>query len=359
MTDNISRIALIVTERCYRPGEQVSGHVTFRPAHKHDKVHLQTCGREAVSWVETMSYSVQGWNQTYVEEFKSDNKLFYSTLELGFPSELDVQRTYTLNFTFRLPQNIPGNHADAGGVGVVYQIQAYDAVDNVKATAEIKVVQEPLILNRISVKSKKPLTLCCNRGDVLSRFTFDSVSYKPGETVLITPVIVNKSKGQLKQYQLTLKSIVEMKTPEKTKKVENIVMKEQIQPPTDRESFMFRLPPSLHQCSFGSIYNHYYLLSIHLDMTSGWGPSVEIPIFVLLDPPSSSMFTSESIKEDVDETDLPPVEIQILQNCSTNFRPSFSLSKFSNVSEIPKELGSMGSRLYKSASKLMQSFAIR
>jgi hypothetical protein len=100
MSDNTTSIELILGEPSYRTGDEVHGKVLFRPRHRQDKVHLQVCGREAVAWVETMSYSVQGWNQTYVEEFKAENKLFYSTLELGFPAELDLDKTYTVDFSF-------------------------------------------------------------------------------------------------------------------------------------------------------------------------------------------------------------------------------------------------------------------
>ena len=357
MSDHSTSIVVTLADKSYKPGEEVHGKVQFRPGNKNDKVHLQVCGREAVAWVETMSYSVQGWNQTYVEEFKAENKLFYSTLELAFPDELDTSRTYTVDFSFYLPTSLPGSHSDTGGIGVLYRIQAYDSLDHVKSVVDLNVIQEPILQNRISVKSKKPLTLCCNRGEVLSRFTFDQASYKPDETVLITPVIVNKSKGSLKHYQLTLKSVIEMKSPEKSKKVESVVWKEVIQPPSERESFMFKLPPGLPQCSFGSIYNHYYLLSIHLDMTAGWGPSVELPLFVLSSHHEAST-TIKSIREENENVDLPPVIVRI-QNGPNKFEPIFTLKSFPNVSEIPKELGSMGSRLYKSASRLMQSFANR
>lgn len=355
MSNHSTEINLIIPSRNFRSGDEVKGHMVFRPAHKLDKVHLQVSGREAVAWAETISYSVQGWNQTYVEEFKAENKLFYSSLELSFPTELDTNKTYTVDFSFFLPLNLSGSHTDNGGVGIVYRVQAFDSIDHVKSVIDLNVIQEPLISNRISVKSKKPLTLCCNRGDILSRFTFDQASYKPGDTVLVTPVIVNKSKGTLKHYQLTLKSVIEMKAPEKSKKVENVIMTELVQPPTERDSFMFTIPANIGQCSFGSIYNHYYVLNIHLDMSAGWGPSVEIPLFVLLNATSGSS-SIYPIKEDQDAVDLPPVIVRI-QNGSARVEPTFTLKKFPNVSEIPKELGSMGSRLYKSASRLMQSFA--
>jgi len=357
MSEHSTSISLDLANKTHKAGDEVIGRVHFRPGHKPDKVHLQVCGREAVAWVETMSYSVQGWNQTYVEEFKAENKLFYSTLELSFPEELDTSKTYTVDFSFYLPPTLPGSHSDAGGMGIVYRIQAYDSLDHVRSTVDLDVIQEPIVENRISVKSKKPLTLCCNRGEILSRFTFDQPNYKPGETVLITPVIVNKSKGVIKHYQLTLKSVIEMKSPEKSKKVENVVMKELIQPPSERESFMFKLPSELPQSVFGSIYNHYYVLNIHLDMTSGWGPSVELPLFVLSSAHDQSS-TIKSIKEENEQIDLPPVILRI-QNGPKKFEPIFTLKSFPNVSEIPKELGSMGSRLFKSASRLMQSFANR
>jgi hypothetical protein len=355
MPDHRTELKLIIPGLNYKSGDEVKGKVVFRPAHKLDKVHLQVSGREAVAWVETMSYSVQGWNQTYIEEFKAENKLFYSSLELGFPTELDMDKTYTVDFSFFLPLNLPGSHTDNGGVGIVYRIQAFDSIDHVKSVFDLNVIQEPLVSNRISVKSKKPLTLCCKRGDILSRFTFDQASYKPGDTVLVTPVIVNKSKGTLKNYQLSLKSVVEMKCPEKSKKVENVIMTEQVQPSTQNDAFMFTIPDAIGQCSFGSIYNHYYVLNIHLDMSAGWGPSVEIPLFILLNPTSDSS-SIYPIKEDQEAVDLPPVVVRI-QNGPTRNVPTFNLNKFPNVSEIPKELGSVGSRFYKSASRLMQSFA--
>jgi hypothetical protein len=321
-------------------GEDVSGIVTFKPGHFNDKLYIEVYGRETVAWVETVSYSVQGWNQTYVEEFKDERRLFHSTLLVDLPAELNLSRTYQIPFSFQLPLTLPGYCVETSGFGTTFRVRAYNSMEHIKAVAEVHVIQPNIITKSLTVKSKQPLKLCCTqRGSVSSRFTLDKPSYAPGETIHVTPVILNDSKGNLKLIEMKLRSVTEMHAPGKMKKIEKLVC----------QTTHLWNPNDLQQCSFGQIYSHYYVLDIHLNMSAGWGPSCSVPVIVLGCPVEERLITPN----DPESQELLPLLIRITP--VSHYEPCFSIKSFPNVSELSADTS--GSRIWKSASRLMRSFS--
>jgi hypothetical protein len=123
-------------------GDEVRGTVTFRPSHANEKLSFEVYGRESVAWTETTSYSVQGLNQTYFEEFKEENRLFHSTSPVHLPTELDLSQTYRIGFSFQLPSSLPGSCIESNGFGTTYRVRAYTSIDHVKSMADIHVIQQ-------------------------------------------------------------------------------------------------------------------------------------------------------------------------------------------------------------------------
>jgi len=348
MTDCGTLIQVHLTRKTYAPGELISGVVIFKPSQSNDKLHLEVYGRESVGWVDTISYSVQGWNQTYIEERKDESRIFQSTLLIELPSELDTKKSYKIGFSFELPINIPGSGFEVNGFGISYRVRAYNAIDRIKSIADIHVIQPPIFTNRLTVKSKNQLKFCCTqRGDISTRFTLDKPFYHPGDIAQITPVILNNSKGIIRHVEMKLRSVTVMHANGKSKTLEKTIQEERSEWTDETREFSFQLPSDLAQCAFGNIYSNYYVLDIHVNISAGWGPTCSIPVILTTSQPES-----EKPPIEVDNVShLSPVMIKIPQSAPTC--RWFTLKIFPNVSEMDS---TRGSQLWKSASRMMRSF---
>lgn len=299
------------------PGDIVRGSVEYLTNRNDEVVSLKISAKEKVHWTEATTFYVQGFAQTQIEDLKGETKLVDTTIILPKGDSWRPGMKVSIPFSFTLPEGLPGTSSH-----ITYKLKAQLSSSGTSCSAPFTVLQKPPRLGRLQVSSEASVKFmaCCDTGNVRCKFVLDRGVYSPGEEVELAHSIQNRTKADVTEVCIALKSVSELISSDNYNKAEEVVVSEHVFKWRLNE-LRFTLPPTLAQCTFGKNHRMFYLLDIHVNLSRGTGPTLRLPLLVMSPEPPA------------EELPLPETGIvNILVPQPPTGKP-FDISSFRNVSE--------------------------
>jgi hypothetical protein len=344
-----ARIELSLPDRSYRPAEVVSGYIDVSSGAAGEIWFVEAFGYERVGWMESTTFVVQGFAQTYIDKPHGETRLFHRTARLEKPDNFLIGSQYRIPWKLTLPGNIPGSI----NPHIVYKVRAFitqseqgDGEIVAHSSKPLQVVQETPVKKTYQLRTEAAISNClfCNRGTVKSRLSLDRPWYNPQDIVKLSYRLSQSSKVLINELKATLLRQDKMVSDEGARKQEERAILS-VNMDVSEQMVEILLPSDLESSIFGRNFVRFYVLDVHVGLDRGTGPALRIPLIVL---PRRSDFPELS---PVDETRIESLPYVDLSGPDVKHEPSFSLKDFPHVSETD-DLARSSSMLSRSLSTI-------
>jgi hypothetical protein len=212
-----------------RPGAILSGsaYIDIVTPTNFTGVELKIKGKENVYWVEhqtrhrTVTYTENGQTRTRTESYTVDvphvgKRQIFKTVAIILPGGTMLQGQFSVPFSFKLPDRIPGSFALSGTdfkCSVEYAAKVVVRIPgllktNLRHEVPIVVIQPPPpFTSQVSASSVSDITvMCCfNRGSAELSFQTAKDAFFTGEAVMVLANANNQSKSDLKRLTIKLR----------------------------------------------------------------------------------------------------------------------------------------------------------
>lgn len=344
-----SRIQLSFPDRSYRPTEIISGYIDVCPDASGEIWFVEAFGYERVGWMESTTYVVQGFAQTYIDKPHGETRLFHRIARLSYPDNFLIGSQYRIPWNLTLPGNIPGSIDPH----IVYKVRAFitqseqgDGEIVAHSSQSLHIVQESPVKKTYQLRSDAAISNCLffNRGTVKSRLSLDRPWYSPQDIVKLSHRLSHSSKVNVRELKVTLLRQAKMVSDEGALKHEEQAILS-INMDVSERIVEIKLPSDLESSIFGRNFVQFYVLDVHVGLDRGTGPALRIPLIVL---PRRSDFPELSPVDETRIEYLPHVDLSVPD---VKHEPSFSLKDFPHVSETD-DLARSSSMLSRSLSTI-------
>ena len=345
MSEAVPRISIALSQEIYHETDHVSGVASFTHSDASESWMIEVTATEKVAWTESVSFAVQGFTQTYIENLHGLTNIAQASVIVHKPIDVTAGFRYRVPFSFTLPARIPGSCSH-----IHYVVRARIQSDTTTraevpvAAAGFKVIQSAPLASRLQLKTDSAVRVffCCNRGSLVSRFVLDRSWYSPGDIVKLSSQVRNQTKSEITGVSIALKSVERFVSDGGIRKdTDTLVFKEQFS--QIDASISVVIPSHLSQSVFGTSYRFMYVLDIHVELSRGSSHTLRLPLIVL----PARADEAPPVSPSVEGIETPHVSLVL------DSRPAaaFHISEFPNVSEF-SELGRSTSRLSRSWSSI-------
>lgn len=344
-----SRVELSFPDRAYRPADLISGYVDVFPARASQNWFIEVVGYERVGWTESTTFVVQGFAQTYIDKAHGETRLFHRTARIQQPDAVMVGSQYRIPWSLTVPCNIPGSMTPH----IIYKIRAFITETEhgegelvAVSSRNLSIIQETPIKKAYQLRTEAAISMwfCCNRGAVKSRMFLDRPWYSPQDTVRLSYRFAPPSKLVIKELKATLLRQDRMVSDEgASKQDEKIILHVNME--VSEQSVDIQLPSDIESCIFGRNFVRFYVLSVHVELERGTGPTLRLPLIIL---PARSDIPELSPVDEAGIESLPFVDLSVPD---VKGGATFSLKDFPHVTEMT-DLARSSSRLSRSWSTI-------
>lgn len=282
-----------------RPGGIIDGtaYVNIVTPTNFTGVYLKIKGKEKVMIIErqtrhrTVTYTVNGRTETRQESYKVDvphygKRQIFKTMSLLLPGGTMLQGQFSIPFSFKLPDMIPGSFALSGtdfscsveyASKIIVRVPGMLKSDLRDQTSMIVIQPPPPFPSSIigSASSNITLMCCVGRGTADISFRTDKDAFYTGESVFVSADVNNNSKTKLSRLTIKLRRSLRLTASDGySRYFEETVSEQQypgLQPFTSVKdlSMNLKVPSNLPQQCFGSSIQCLY--SVRLAGKVRWG----------------------------------------------------------------------------------------
>lgn len=294
-------------------------------------------------------------SETMLVERRGGSEFFKFAVPVGGPGQPFGQ--YSFPFSFRLPEGIPGSFSYVNGTtsaNLIYDITGVIAVpgmmssfisSNITHTVRFHVIERPLSMSRLACAVSTNIYTCCcfNNGSVSLETSAEKNSYSPGENMQVALDVVNNSSKNIKQFEITLVSVLTLQArgavygTTATKTIETIRSSVTVDGVPSKKSISglfvaLPVPNEAEQQCLGACIRHYYYFKVQGVIDWASDAVMKVPVVI-------SVISPQFIEPDIPQAPAnwqpavaPSVDIVLPQQ--PEMTRGLELNQFDNLKTI-------------------------
>ncbi|XP_039254402.2 arrestin domain-containing protein 3-like [Styela clava] len=212
----------------YKPGDTISGtvEVSLSEAMQMKELKVKITGKAHVGWHEYYGQNNHVYHYNKQGLFKEKTIVYGEGGSSADDATTLAQGSHSFPFSFRLPSPLPSSYEDKIGYVRYYAkakiVRPWKYDHNTKSMFTLLDIldlnkEQDMMAPSSGDEEKYLCCLCCKSGPIKGKIETDRKGYVPGEWIVATGSVKNKSKSKVQQTSVELMKIVTYRAKMKTK----------------------------------------------------------------------------------------------------------------------------------------------